>query len=490
MALGNFFLETSRYFQIPFDFYCAKLASDMYQDAQRQNLLNKVMLLAVKIICYPLFTTFFLIGRTIDWIVWQTVTPTKIHEQASTHMKTHFTFYQQKTKQLLIKKTPSPAKSLTSPKKDILQVIQEAAESLQAIKNAEENARRARSVKAMQEAKQLLCKALMKPLPEGITCSRGGNNYCISYNQTPDVVYKIQNTHGHALTYVKQADRARSMCKKERLFLLQVPNAIVIELPNGKFAVMQEKADIDGDFYYQRGLYHAFFNSVDSQDYMEALYHQLAIFVAKFKFSDVKYDNIPISRQGYVVLFDLDEDGAVKGFLHGNSSKVDGLLSDLPSQKQKEVVETARPYLSETEYQEILRSLPRKKELSKKRWKKVRSYYQYAHKHCILIPEQKIKVDQLYLCELESKERTLALILLKRINRKHMQRKNWPNLRMARLVQIEVNSIKHSLDYLFAHSRFESSLINVCNYLKKIGAIYSFKINTSNYGEKRLKLYS
>ncbi len=98
---------------------------------------------------------------------------------------------------------------------------------------------------------------------------------------------------------------------------------------------------------------------------MKELHCQLAIFIAKFKFSDVKYNNYPITEEGYAALFDLDEKEAVKGFLSGCADAEDGLLSDLPPEMQREAVDAAKPYLTASELAQIEEKMEAKKAFKK-----------------------------------------------------------------------------------------------------------------------------
>ena len=110
----------------------------------------------------------------------------------------------------------------------------------------------------------------------------------------------------------------------------------------------------------------------------------------------MKYNNYPITEEGYAALFDLDEKEAVKGFLSGCADAEDGLLSDLPPEMQREAVDAAKPYLTASELAQIEEKMEAKKALSKKRWEKVHDYYQYAQKQEIKTPEQKISMSANY----------------------------------------------------------------------------------------------
>jgi len=469
MEIKNSLLSFLGYLQTPFDIYHADVCSNIRYDHEYVDTIQKVITVTLGIVLYPALGALYLVGRVLDWMIYQTVKPTAMHETASleevNHHQSLFKDLQKKTNALLHQKVPPKVNALSVPTKPVLEVISQAYNS------------------------HFLPK---EQLPEGVTAITAGFHTCFFYDQTPDVVYKLNQNDGYtkeqAEAYVDQANRARALCQQDNLFFLQVPQSMAVKLPDGNYAILQEKVAVDGHFYQQRGIYRSFLSCPDSKAYIKELHRQLAIFIAKFKFSDVKYNNIPITKDGYVALLDLDEQGAATGFLSGASKKVDGLLADLPTEWQHEILDTARPYLPLKECQAIEKAMPKRKALSEKRWRKVHDYLLYAQKHAIQTPAQKVQVEAIHLKGLTSRERTLALSIIEKINHEHELRKNWLGLRSARVVWLGTNThdpLTKEMSYLFAD--LTDGIKNVCEHLKAIGAIYAYKQNTKYY---QLKVYS
>lgn len=466
MEIQKSILTVTGYLQAPFEIFRAQLYEPIPPRDYTQFFL-KVLTVALAVICYPVFGTVYLVGRLVEWIIAKTVEEAPIIEQANTTaVKTHseiFSKIQQATKALLNSKKPHKVGSIPHPSKEVLEVMKEA------YKN----------------------QMTPKKLPPGVTVIQAGCHYCFFYDKTPDVVYKTSSGgifQREAEEYVDQADRARKLCEDDHLFLLYVPKSRAVKLNDEEYMIVQEKANTDAHFYHQRGLFRALLQSPGSKSYVKELHRQLAIFIAKFKFSDVKYNNIPITEEGYIALFDLDEGGAVSGFISGGSKKEDGLLSDLSEDLQREVFEAAKPHLSASEIEGIEMQMEAKKALSTKRWKKVNEYYQYAKKQKIKTPDQKLSIKAEQLLSLSAAERSLALALIEKINQNNAEHKKWVSLRMARLCHVctYAGSVYDDHALLF-RSGMPQALERVAKYLKELGAIHAYKLTDQDH---YLKVYS
>lgn len=455
MEIQKSILTVTGYLQAPFEVLCAELF-ESYTPGNYTQFFLKVLNLALAIIWCPAFGTTYLLGRAIEWLVALTVEEGPMREEApSSAIKAHaenFTKIQETTNALLKSRASHKEGSIALPKKEVLEVMKEA----------------------------YLKRYQVEELPPGVKVLKAGNHFCFFYDKTPDVIYKTSDfnlSRSQAEEYVDQADRARALCQKLNLFLLFVPKSCAVMLSDNEYIIVQEKANTDAHFYNQRGIFRRLLQSPESKEYVKEVHRQLAIFIAKFKFSDVKYNNYPITDEGYVALFDLDEKGAVKGFLSGCADAEDGLLSDLPAEMQREVVDAAKPYLAPFEIKEIEESMEAKKALSAKRWKKVHDYYQYAQKQEIKTPEQKLSIKAEQLLDLSAAERSLALALIERINENNAEHKNWVSLRTARMNFICTYSGSIYKDHsLFFRSDMPQALKRVAKHLKKIGAIFSYKL--------------
>lgn len=466
MEIQKSILKVTGYLQAPFEMFRAQLYEPVPPRDYTQFFL-KVLTVALAAICYPVFGTLYLVGRMVEWIIAKTVEEAPVIEQAdATAVKTHseiFSKIQQTTNALLRSKKPHKVGSIPLPTKEVIEMMKKAYINQMTPEN----------------------------LPPGLTVIQAGCHYCFFYDKTPDMVYKTSTcriSQKEAEEYVDQADRARKLCEEDHLFLLFVPKSRAVKLADEEYIIVQEKANTDADFYHQRGLFRALLQSLGSKGYMRELHRQLGIFIAKFKFSDVKYNNIPITEEGYVALFDLDESGAVSGFLSGGSVKEDGLLSDLPEDLQREVFEAAKPHLTTTEIKCIEARMEAKKALATKRWKKVDAYYKYAKKQEIKTPDQKLSIQAEQLLDLSAAERSLALALVEKINTNNTEHKKWVSLRMARLCNVctYAGSVYNDHSHLF-RSGMPQALERVAKHLKELGAIYAYKL-TDN--DQYLKVYS
>ena len=84
MEIRGYALSFSTYLQTPLDLYHAQVSSSIRDDSKLKDTLLKVVSVAFGIIFYPSFGALYLIGRLIDWTIFQTVSPTSVHEKATT----------------------------------------------------------------------------------------------------------------------------------------------------------------------------------------------------------------------------------------------------------------------------------------------------------------------------------------------------------------------------------------------------------------------
>lgn len=479
MEIKDSLFYYSNLLEEPLKWYHSAINCQVDPDHQLWDLSKKVLQLFLGIIVYLPFTALSLIGKATEWVTLKVTedrpalekpSPEKVRDYAS-----RFKALQDKAAELLRNQTsPSCPETLPLPTQETLEVI------------------------GLTDKNRY-----KETLPPGVTSVGSGIHFCFFYDQTPDVVYKVRDiyrrpwgyTEADANAYVAQANRARALCEAQGLYLLQVPQSRAIQLPNGTYAIMQEKMRGNMSWIFQRTLHQELIHSPDSKDYAKELYRQLALFIAQFKMTDVKHDNIPITEDGYVALFDLDSNrgpgGSSSGFLQGgNWEKEYGLLNDLPPAWQKEIFEEVKPHLSAEEIRRIEAKMEHKETRSKKIWEKVDAYYQFSERQGITVPEQKLTLKYEHLMALSPRDRHLARAIAKMANEQFEKRKDWPSLRAARRLAVGINigdPLTQAVQEDFPHwVDLKPALHRVTDHLKNVGIIFSATIHEEGH---TLKIY-
>lgn len=174
-----------------------------------------------------------------------------------------------------------------------------------------------------------------------------GTNIVISHPDYPHFVFKkYQGTPppGHTMQrYVEQSERAQALCAENNLHLLLVPKARAIS----DRIVVQEKLDLVEGWESLAAIYSWGSDNPRLEAHFKELFRQLTIFVCKFKFSDVKLNNIPLTKEGRVALIDLDENSASIGLTKGRSNGFDGLFRVIPHKWLAEFTALAYDLLNE-----------------------------------------------------------------------------------------------------------------------------------------------
>lgn len=211
-----------------------------------------------------------------------------------------------------------------------------------------------------QESLEEAVENMFRPsLPEGLRIVRGGQSTVLFLDSIPGFVFKANlgnlGKRDELDRYVEMNERARDLIHDESLFLLDAPASQVIEV-NGRFLIMQERSAIEhGDFKFQKGLHQALSQDDELKPFMKEMYRQLAQFIARFGFADVKYDNIPISKDGVINLIDLDQSRAMAGLFSGCAGQKDGLFHSIPSAWMQEIKEDVQDLIPEEDQDEFER---------------------------------------------------------------------------------------------------------------------------------------
>ncbi len=170
---------------------------------------------------------------------------------------------------------------------------------------------------------------------------RTQSTFVIQLKSLPDVVFKYvdneQLPKEELEKSIKLYDKARQICGENNLTHLHIPSCTFYEIPNTSINfLVQEKMQVNGNYHFQKGLYLYTQEDPDLSPFANTLLKELAIFIAKSGFKDVKFDNIPILKDGSgIALYDLLDPSKLKefdGFFKGGAEKGhDGILNYAPN---------------------------------------------------------------------------------------------------------------------------------------------------------------
>lgn len=327
------------------------------------------------------------------------------------------------------------------------------------------------------------------PLQE-ISMVRGGVHFVFFLESLPGFVFKPMDDQKAAERYVEIAEKARHITLDNNFYLLHVPESKVIEI-NGTYFVMQEKADLIGDGYYeQKGVYQCCWNDIVMEGYMKEVFSQLIQFVCISHFRDVKYDNIPLTGDGRVALIDLDENSAIEGLTRGCAGKHDGLFSYIPAKYIDYFIEIAKTTLTKGLHQQFELKMATIKARAEKKAKQAESYHDFAQKNSISIPSQLINPDLPILFKDED-EQEFAKFIVESINNHLSQSKNF-SVQIGRITALGISIFDQlnekalslwgpTLPFLSFQGEVSFTFIlnEILEGLKKAGYIYKYKIDQS-----------
>jgi hypothetical protein len=264
----------------------------------------------------------------------------------------------------------------------------------------------------------------------------GGVNVVCFLDSIPDLVFKPMGNKAEAEKYVAIVHKAQNLLINNDLYLLDTPETQVVEV-SGKFFVAQEKLSLMNDDYrFIKGLYTHCWNDQELKPYMRELFSQLLIFICAMKFSDVKYDNIPLTTSGTIGLIDIDEQRVMTGLFHGGSIHHDGLFSYLPLEEMEEFAQKARGLLGEN-FDEALYTAAHQR-LAKKREKN------HLHLQFIEKNHRNPEIDLKVIKKFKWRDRKEAALVINEINRQLREQKNNLSLTEARRVQLDPTDMTSS----------------------------------------------
>ncbi|KAF3362338.1 Uncharacterized protein PHSC3_001167 [Chlamydiales bacterium STE3] len=327
-----------------------------------------------------------------------------------------------------------------------------------------------------------------KILPKGLKVFRGVNTVLL-LDSIPRFVFKAMQDRADAEHYIELVDQAQQIIFENHLFLLSVPSTKMIEV-NGNLFIIQEKADlISASYDGQEGVYSYCWHDNEMGGYRKTLFSQLITFIAQMGFSDVKYDNIPLTKCGRAALIDLDTDSSLQGFTVGGAGKNDGLFNYIPSEYLDEFLEVAKEKLTEEVYKQLEKEIQSNiKKRAKKKERKREEYLKFAEKNGIKYPFQKLNSNLLKIFN-DKKILEFAQATIECINQ-HLSGSMNFDVRTGRKIELDasIDRLLHKksqaiwgktlpfTNFLPQDSfTFLSILSTVLKELKEAGYIYKYK---------------
>ena len=223
-------------------------------------------------------------------------------------------------------------------------------------------------------------------IPDGITSTVGGNSKVLFFNKASHIVFKhpkmassLNQGYKELFTSMEDINRqAEAVCVENNLYLFHVPKCKIISCNRPKeFLFLQEKIELEsGSYRFHQSLWRALIYSKHpiARAYAKEFLKQLATFICKMQYSDVKFDNFPISKDGFISPIDFDNGpkdalvGVTKGMLERYHT---GLFKYVPYEWFDEIAEHVSSMLSEEDNEKFQNQLPLLKLIVHKREDKI-----------------------------------------------------------------------------------------------------------------------
>jgi hypothetical protein len=268
----------------------------------------------------------------------------------------------------------------------------------------------------------------------------GGEHLCVTTNKIPGVIFKQAQTDGKDMTpYVKRAEKARTICNNNNLYLLYVPKCKVVDFKPS--VVMQEKLELlDGGLEKsQKACYQWAVHEPQLQPYIKELFRQLILFICLTNIADIKYNNIPFMKDGRIALFDLDENGAITGLAAGSARGKDGLFNMIPLEWLDEFIEIAKQHLKDEDLANLQECLPKLREKAQKRSERTKKISAFYNNHHIILPTQPLVFHKELFNGDEPKVVRFAEIAIQHFNRE-IRSLSLLSMRVGRKISIKANT--------------------------------------------------
>jgi hypothetical protein len=245
---------------------------------------------------------------------------------------------------------------------------------------------------------------------------RGGINFVFFLDSIPGLVFKPM-AKLDAERYIAIVKQAQDIVKDKGLYLLKPPASEVVEV-DGIFFVCQEKMDLmHGAYRFQKGLYEHCWKDPQLRPYMNELFSQLLTFICEMKFSDVKYDNIPLTTTGNIGLIDIDNYNRDTGLFHGGSNHHDGFFHYLPVDAMNQFAQQARTHLGDIFNEDSFADAVQR---SEKKQKKNEMHLQLIKKN----HSKNSEIDLKVLKKFKAEDHEEVALVINEINKQLWEQKN------------------------------------------------------------------
>lgn len=305
-----------------------------------------------------------------------------------------------------------------------------------------------------EEQKQILNEAMQYGHPKGATVIRGGINRVIILDTLPQYVFKPMEEEA-AKEYLEKVVSGQKLIQDKNLYILHVPASQIVKIGHMCF-VMQERLPI---IRGEKGAYTHCCEEGTLKDYVRKLFLQLTVFITETGFSDVKYDNIPLTTEGKVALIDLDQLSAVCGLTSGGAAKPAGLFRYIPLSILDELHELAKGKLKEDEKKTLSELVVKMKEKAPLKAERRSKYHTFLTKNQIQSSTQLVSADFGNLFS-DPRKNEVTRIIVDEINKK----------------------LEKSVNLSVKHGRKIFLEININQFLyKEVEKIYQNKISYAQY---------
>lgn len=313
----------------------------------------------------------------------------------------------------------------------------------------------------------------------GNLLARGREHRVYSLDAVPEYVFKEES---HPEQYLSMAEKARNIIQQHHLYLLHVPKtSSYITISHTTLVVEQREPLVSHQFGSLKGVFRALWNDPEMQEYMITLFSQLLIFIGEMQFSDVKYNNIPLTTEGKIALVDLDTEGCMKGFLKGDAREHGGLLHYIPAREFERFYTQAKEYVAEDKQKQFDEKAQIIRTRLEKRPEKSKRYAEYLQQQHIQYLQQPIHTEIPKLFE-KDEHQWLAISILEMTNEQLQSASNY-DLKAGRTVWLETYKVEKKANKNIPKGYIKGDRADyfklVYETLQKNGIIFKGKIPNS-----------